>query len=90
MNLKPALAAGSIAAMAMLAFNASAAENNAGNAKADQAAPHMQKAAPHKKMKPHSHAEEKTGFPQKTPEAMKDKPDAAKDTSKHFHPRDGK
>ena len=42
------------------------------------------------KMRPHSHVEEKTGFVQRTPEAMPDKPNLARDFSKHFHPRDGK
>ena len=41
-------------------------------------------------MRPHSHVEEKTGFAQKAPEAMPDKPNAANDRTKHFHPRDGK
>jgi hypothetical protein len=34
--------------------------------------------------------QEKTGIPQNVPEAMPDKPSAAKDRTKHFHPRDGK
>ena len=40
--------------------------------------------------KPHSHVQEKTGMPQSMPDAKADKPNAAKDQSKHFHPRDGK
>lgn len=40
--------------------------------------------------KPHSPAQEKTGMPQSMPDAKADKPNAAKDKSKHFHPRDGK
>lgn len=40
--------------------------------------------------KPHSHVQEKTGVPQSMPEAKADKPNAAKDKSKHFHPRDMK
>ena len=40
--------------------------------------------------KPHSHVQEKTGMPQSMPDAKADKPNAAKDKSKHFHPRDGK
>ena len=40
--------------------------------------------------KPHSHVQEKTGMPQSTPDAKPDNPHAAKDHSKHFHPRDGK
>lgn len=59
-----------------------------------QAASDTDKAAEGKaaqmKMKPHSHVEEKTGVPQKAPAATPDKPNAAKDTSKHYHPRDNK
>jgi hypothetical protein len=44
--------------------------------------------------KPHSHVQEKTGMPQSMQQGMHDakvdKPKAAKDQSKHFHPRDGK
>ncbi|MCK6390992.1 MAG: hypothetical protein L6Q40_08215 [Azonexus sp.] len=40
--------------------------------------------------KPHSHVQEKTGMPQSMPDAKADKPNAAKDQSKHYHPRDGK
>ncbi|CAG0991154.1 hypothetical protein GEOBC_02381 [Geobacteraceae bacterium] len=43
-----------------------------------------------KKMKPHSHVEEKTGIPQKAPESTANRPNPAKDMSKHYHPRDGK
>lgn len=43
-----------------------------------------------KKMKPHSHVQEKTGVPQTAPEANLDKPNPAMDMSKHYHPRDGK
>lgn len=44
-----------------------------------------------KKIKPHSHLEEKTGLPQKAPEATTDKKlRADKDMSKHYHPRDAK
>jgi hypothetical protein len=50
----------------------------------------IEKAAPQTKVRPHSHVEEKTGFPQKAPEAMAYKPNAATDKTKHFHPRDGK
>ena len=83
MKLKPVLAASLFAIMAALALNASAATDTAADAKVD-------KAAPQKKMRPHSHVEDKTGIPQKAPEAMPDKPNAAKDKTKHFHPRDGK
>jgi hypothetical protein len=50
----------------------------------------IEKATPQTKVRPHSHVEEKTGFPQKAPEAMPEKPNAATDKTKHFHPRDGK
>lgn len=44
-----------------------------------------------KVVKPHSHVEEKTGVPQKAPAAVDpDKKNAAKDKSKHYHPRDMK
>ena len=69
--------------MAVLTLNASAASDTPVDAK-------VEKAAPQKKMRPHSHVEDKTEIPQKAPEAMPDKPNAAKDRTKHFHPRDGK
>jgi hypothetical protein len=40
--------------------------------------------------KPHSHVQEKTGMAQTTPDTKADKLNAAKDKSKHFHPRDMK
>lgn len=83
MKLKPALAISLFAITAALSLGASAASDTPADAKAE-------KAAPQKKMKPHSHMEEKTGVPQKAPVAMADKPSAAKDKTKHFHPRDGK
>ncbi len=83
MKLKPTLAASLFAIMAALSLNAGAAADTPADAKTE-------KAAPQKKMRPHSHVEEKTGFPQKAVEAMPGKPNAAKDKTKHFHPRDGK
>jgi hypothetical protein len=41
-------------------------------------------------IKPHSHVQEKTGMPQNMPDAKVEKPKAAKEQSKHYHPRDGK
>ncbi|MDS4016067.1 MAG: hypothetical protein RKP46_17195 [Candidatus Accumulibacter sp.] len=38
----------------------------------------------------HSHVQEKTGIPQSMPEQKADKPNPAKDVSKHYHPRDNK
>lgn len=83
MKLKPTLAASLFALMAALSLNASAAADTPADAK-------VEKVAAQKKMRPHSHVEEKTGIPQKAPEAMPDKPNAANDRTKHFHPRDGK
>ena len=83
MKLKPTLAASLFALMAALSLNA----NAAADAPAD---PKTEKVAAQKQMKPHSHVEDKTGIPQKAPVAMADKPNAAKDRTKHFHPRDGK
>lgn len=56
-----------------------AAAPKAAEAQADKAA-----------AKPHSHVQEKTGMPQSMPEAKADKSNAAKDKSKHYHPRDMK
>ena len=83
MKLKPTLAATLFAILAALALNASAASDTPADAK-------VEKVAPQKKMKPHSHVEEKTGIPQMIPVAMPAKPNAANDRTKHFHPRDGK
>lgn len=47
-----------------------------------------------KKMKPHSHMEEKTGIAPKAAETMPEqksgKPKAGKAKAEHYHPRDGK
>jgi len=83
MKLKPTLVASLFAIIAALSLNASAASDTPADAKTERT-------APQKKMRPHSHVEEKTGFAQKAPEAMPDKPNAANDRTKHFHPRDGK
>lgn len=93
MKLKPALAASLFALIAAVPFNASAATDNPADTKVEKAATPLAttpKAATKKKVKPHSHVEEKTGFPQKMPEAMPDMSRADKDKTKHFHPRDGK
>ncbi len=49
-------------------------------------------AAEVKKMKRHSHMQEKTGVPQNMPaaDAAEGNPKAAQDKSRHFHPREGK
>jgi hypothetical protein len=92
-KLKPTLAASLFVIAAALSLSASAASDTAASASNASDAPadtKVTKVAPPKKMRPHSHAEEKTGFAQIVPEAMPDKPNAAKDKTKHFHPRDGK
>ncbi len=90
MKLKPSLAASLFAIMAGLSLNAGAAADTPAGEKTEKAAPRMEKAVHQKEMRPHSHVEEKTGIPQKASEVMPDKPNAAKDKTKHFHPRDGK
>ncbi len=91
MKLKPTIAASLFAIAAALSFNAFAAPYSPAKVNAENPADAKAvKADPQKKMRPHSHMEEKTGVPQKAPVAMADKPNAAKDKTKHFHPRDGK
>jgi len=90
-KLKPTLAASLFAIAAALSLNAGAASDSPAKANAEQPADaKTAKVVPQKTMRPHSHMEEKTGIAQRTPEAKPDKPNAAKDTTKHFHPRDGK
>jgi hypothetical protein len=93
MKLKLTLAASLFTVMAALSLNASAASDTstgASNASDTPADAKIEKAAPQKKMMPHSHVQEKTGFAPKATEATPDKPNAANDRTKHFHPRDGK
>lgn len=87
MKLNVILSAALFAAIAALSMGAQAASDTekAAEAKAPVAATPAVK-----KMKPHSHVEVKTGVPQNEPAARADKPDSAKDKSKHFHPRDAK
>lgn len=49
-----------------------------------------EKAAPAQAAKPHSHVQEKTGVPQDMQPADPAKKNAAKDKTKHYHPRDMK
>ena len=57
----------------------------------DSAAPKVAETPADKSaVKPHSHVQEKTGAPQTTPDPKADKPNAAEDKSKHYHPRDMK
>ena len=83
MKLKTILAASVFAIIAALSLNAGAASDTPADATAK-----TEKAVPMKNR--HSHVQDKTGIPQKAPEAMADKSNAAKDRTKHFHPRDGK
>lgn len=71
-------ATGLLAIMAALALSACATSNTITDAESPT------------RMRPHSHVEEKTGVPQRVPDAMSDKPNAYYDRTKHFHPRDGK
>ena len=91
MKLKSILLTGLFAAVAAFSIGAQAASDmameKAVEAKAPAASTQTAKATP---MKRHSHAEEKSGVPQKLPETMTDKPNAATDMTKHYHPRDGK
>lgn len=87
MKLKTIVSAGLFAAIAALSVGAQAASD------ADKAAEGTAPAANEqtgKKVKPHSHMEEKAGIPLKVAESKAAKPNPAKDKSKHFHPRDGK
>jgi len=88
MKLKPTLAASLFALMAAISLNASAAADNPADTNVDKST--ATKAATQKKVKPHSHMEEKTGVPQQAPEVIADKPKADKDKTRHYHPRDGK
>ena len=49
-----------------------------------------EKAAPPPAAKPHSHVQEKTGIPQNAQAGEPAKKNAAKDKTKHYHPRDMK
>ena len=93
MKLRPALVASLFSLMAALSLGASAAADmsaKSGAALDTPAGAKVEKAAPRKTMRPHSHMEEKTGVPQKAAVAMPDNPGAAQDRTRHFHPRDGK
>lgn len=87
MKLKSILATSLFAATAVLSAGAYAATDTGKGG--DVAAPATD-IQTDKKVKPHSHVEEKTGVPQKAPEAVPARKNAAKDKSKHYHPRDMK
>lgn len=90
------LAASLLAAVTALSPSAYAAADSdkAAEAKATdvKAVPEAKadKAVAKKKKKPHSHVEEKTGVAPTVTDSDPGKPNAAKDKSKHFHPRDAK
>lgn len=101
MKLRPTLTASLFAIAAVLSFNVSAASDTPTDAKPDAQA---EKADAKKKVRPHSHMEEKLGIKAQAKDATADegktaeaepeqsapkKPNPAKDKSKHFHPRDG-
>lgn len=85
MKLQNVLAAALFASVAMLSVGAQAADT-------DKAAAAEVKAEPAAKAaKPHSHVQEKTGMEPGMPnKAAPTKKNAAKDKSKHYHPRDMK
>jgi hypothetical protein len=97
MKLISILSAGLFAAMAALSVGVQAASDTE---KAAEAKVPVASEQTGKKMKPHSHMEEKTGVsPQassvgatddKSDKPKASKPKIDKDRSKHFHPRDGK
>lgn len=78
MKMNPAVAAGLSAVVAALALNACAAPDILAGSESGKAT------------RPHSHLQEKTGILPSAPASMPDRPNAANDRSKHFHPRDGK
>jgi len=85
MKLQSALAAVLFASVAMLSLGAQAADADKAPAAAEMKAGQATKAA-----KPHSHVQEKTGVEQVAPAAAPAKKNAAKDKTKHYHPRDMK
>lgn len=87
MKLKSILATSLLAVTAALSAGVQAASDT--NTPAAAQAP-ATGAQGDKVMKPHSHMEEKSGVPQKAPEAKDKKPDPTKDKNRHLHPRDGK
>ena len=95
MKLNSILSAGLFGAIAALSMGAQAASDTEKATETKAPAAGVQA---DKKVKPHSHMEEKTGIaPQASAatgatadKAQASKPKIDKDKSKHFHPRDGK
>lgn len=84
MKTQSVLFAGAIMLVGTLPLAVRAADDKPAETKAVQTAP--AKAA----VKPHSHMEERTGMPQMASEQTAGKKKAAKDKSRHSHPRDAK
>ena len=83
MKTRSFVAALLFASVASLSVGAHAAD-------AEQSAAKPAEMQMEKQAKPHSHVQEKTGMEQKMLEAETGNPNAAKDMSRHYHPRDGK
>lgn len=88
MKLHSLITASLFAFIAPISLNALAASDKPADTNPDATV--TAPTASQKKVKPHSHLEEKTGVPQKAQGATTDKPKADKDKTKHYHPRDGK
>ncbi len=88
MKLKLILSTGILAAIVVLSTGAHAADSAAGTSAVEVSVP------PAKVIKPHSHAEEKTGLPTQIHEPKEGSttavPSAADKKKLHLHPRDGK
>jgi len=85
MSLKTTAAAALFAISALISMGATAASDAEKSTEAKPAATDAKK-----KVKPHSHVEEKGGAVSNDREHQSGKTDPAKDKSKHHHPRDGK
>lgn len=85
MKLQALLSATLLAAITALSASAYAEEKAAPAAEVK-----AEKAAPSQGAMPHSHVQEKTGAPQDVQPADPAKKNAAKDKTKHYHPRDMK
>jgi hypothetical protein len=85
MKLQALLSAAIVAAITTLSSSAYAEEKVAPAAEEK-----AEKAVPAKAAKPHSHVQEKTGVPHDMKPADPARKNAAKDRTKHYHPRDMK
>ena len=89
MKLKSMLSLGVLISISALSLNTYAAPEMDKSEMMKEPAQAVQ-SEPSTAMKRHSHVEEKTGVPQKMPLARAEKTKSIPDTSKHYHPRDGK